>query len=263
MIDGVLPGRLTVGRGYDTVRPRGVPEWLMLLTVGGLGRLRPAGSRSWVELPPGSIVAYRPHVPQEYGTAPSPGSWDVLWAHVHPRADWLPLLEWSPCAPGIGRLDLSPVIAERVAAAFTRAVAHHRTGLGDARAFAMNALEEALLWCGSDNPTGGTDTVVRAVLEHVSTHLDEPHTLGSLAAVAGVSPSHLGRTIKAATGSSVMAAVERVRMDAARELLDHTDLTAAQVAARVGYADPLYFSRRFRRDTGLSPRAWRHRTSAP
>jgi AraC family transcriptional regulator of arabinose operon len=261
VIDGVLPGRLSVGLGFDTVRPRGVPEWLIMLTVGGRGRLRPATSGDWIELPPRSIVAYRPQVPQEYGTAPSPGTWDVLWMHVHPRADWLPLLEWAPCAPGIGRLDLSAVIAERVQVALTRAVAHHLTGLGQSRALAMNAVEEGLLWSGSENPLGGrTDTAVLAVLEHLGTHLGAPHSLTSLAAVAGVSPSHLGRAVKEATGLSVMAVVERMRMDAARELLDHTGLTAAQVAARVGYPDPLYFSRRFRRDSGLPPRAWRRRT---
>lgn len=262
-VEGVLPGRLTVGRGYDTVRPHGLPEWLIVLTIGGRGGLRPAGSRGWLELPPRSIVAFRPEVPQEYGTFPGAPSWDLLWTHVLPRADWLPLLEWTQCAPGIGRLDLSPVVSARVQTAFTRAVGHHLAGLRQARAFAMNALEEALLWCASENPRCGmTDTTLMTVLEHVSTHLDAPHTLSSLATVAGVSPSHLGRTIKATTGASVMAAVERVRLDAARELLDHTDLTAAQVAARVGYRDPLYFSRRFRRDTGLSPRAWRRRTDA-
>ena len=262
-IEGVLPGRLFLVRVYDTIRPRGVPEWLIVLTVAGRGRLRPAGSRTWLDLPIRSIVTYRPGAPQEYGTAPTPGAWEVLWAHVLPPAGWLRLLEWPQCAPGIGRLDLSPVIAARVQAALSRAVAHHVAGLGQARALAMNAVEEALLWCDAENPGSDTTHVaVRAVVEHVSTHLDAPHSLASLAAVVGVSPSQLGRTIKAATGASVMTNVERVRMDVARELLDHTELTASQVADRVGYSDPLYFSRRFRHATGLSPRAWRHRDPA-
>lgn len=260
VVAGVLPGRLTVGPGYDTVRSHGLAEWLIMLTIGGRGRLRPAGA-AWVDLGPRSIVAYRPGTPQDYGTAVDATSWDVLWAHLHPRPDWLPLLEWPTCAAGIGRLDLSPLIAERTRAALERAVAHHVTGLGQARPLAMNAVEEALLWCDAENPRSDpTDATLRAVLEHVSAHMDAPHTLASLAAVTGMSPSHLGRTIRATTGTSVMAAVERIRMDAARELLAHTDLTVTQVAARVGYPDPLYFSRRFRRDAGISPRIWRLRS---
>lgn len=262
VVAGVLPGRLDVGPGYDTVRPHGLTDWLIMLTTGGTGRLRPAGG-TWTELAPRSIVAYRPGTAQDYGTAKGAAGWDVLWAHLQPRPDWLPLLEWPTCAPGIGRLELTPLIAERAQAALTRAVAHHVTGLGQARALAMNAVEEALLWCASENPHGGsTDATLLAVVEHVSANLDAPHTLASLAVVAGVSPSHLGRTIRATTGTSVMAAVERIRMDAARELLAHTDLSVTQVAARVGYPDPLYFSRRFRRGAGMSPRAWRLRPGA-
>ncbi len=259
VFDGVLPGRLDVGRDYGTLRTRGVPEWLMLLGVRGQGRLRPAGAADWLTLPPRSIVAYRPGVRHEYGTDPEVGSWELLWAHVHPRVDWLALLDWPTCAPGIARLDLSPLIAGRVEAALLRAVTHHRAGLAQARALAMNAVEEALLWCASARPHAGTDAAAIAVVEHISSHLDARHDLRSLASVAGLSTSQLNRTMRASTGDSAMAVVERIRMDAARELLAHTGLSVAQVASRVGYADPLYFSRRFRAAVGVPPREWRGR----
>jgi AraC family transcriptional regulator of arabinose operon len=46
-------------------------------------------------------------------------------------------------------------------------------------------------------------------------------------------------------------------MAAARDLLVSTDLTAEQIAARIGYLDPTYFSRRFRQAHGTSLRTWR------
>ena len=46
-------------------------------------------------------------------------------------------------------------------------------------------------------------------------------------------------------------------MAAARTLLLTTDLSAEAVAARVGYDDPTYFSRRFRTVHGLAPGQWR------
>ena len=47
------------------------------------------------------------------------------------------------------------------------------------------------------------------------------------------------------------------RMSRARQLLDSTTLGIAEVAREVGYDDPLYFSRQFRRTHGMSPRDYR------
>lgn len=50
-----------------------------------------------------------------------------------------------------------------------------------------------------------------------------------------------------------------LRVARARYLLDTTTLTDAEVAAELGYSDPLYFSRLFRRTQGQSPRDYRQR----
>jgi AraC family transcriptional activator of pobA len=50
--------------------------------------------------------------------------------------------------------------------------------------------------------------------------------------------------------------VER-RMAQARRLLVETDLTVGEIASRVGYADPGYFTRLFRRMHGVTPLGWR------
>ena len=49
------------------------------------------------------------------------------------------------------------------------------------------------------------------------------------------------------------------RMAESRRLLADTDVPVAEVARRVGIADPGYFSRLFRRTHGTSPRVWRDR----
>ena len=56
--------------------------------------------------------------------------------------------------------------------------------------------------------------------------------------------------------------VEAQRMEAAPRLLEMTTDPVAEISRRVGFADPLYFARRFRALRGLSPSAHRarHRT---
>jgi AraC family transcriptional activator of pobA len=67
----------------------------------------------------------------------------------------------------------------------------------------------------------------------------------------------LARTLSGLTGRSTKELVtERVMVEAARQLR-YTDLTVGEIAFRVGFTDPLYFSRAFKRQTGASPQAYR------
>lgn len=123
---------------------------------------------------------------------------------------------------------------------------------------ASNAVEEALLWCDTQNPLHGAfDRRLMAALEYLGSHLSEPMTVNSLARVAGMSSSRLAHLATAQLGVSLMRYVEERRLDLARQLLDLTDLSVGQIARQVGFSDPLYFSHRFRRATELSPSGYR------
>ncbi|MEV6622377.1 AraC family transcriptional regulator [Amycolatopsis sp. NPDC051106] len=69
----------------------------------------------------------------------------------------------------------------------------------------------------------------------------------------GVTPGHLTEAVKAATGRTAAQLLREARIREAQRFLLRTDLTVRQVATRVGFADPAYFCRFFRRETGLSP----------
>ena len=78
-----------------------------------------------------------------------------------------------------------------------------------------------------------------------------------LAAIVGMSPSHLSALFRNATGGGPAAFHTSLKMGRARTLLDTTSLPISDVATAVGYADPLYFSRQFRRLHGVNPSAYR------
>ena len=86
-----------------------------------------------------------------------------------------------------------------------------------------------------------------------ASHHDARHYADALA----VPGPALARTLSALTGRSTKELVtERVMAEAAR-LLRYTDLTVGEVSFRVGFTDPLYFSRAFKRQTGSPPQAYR------
>ena len=71
------------------------------------------------------------------------------------------------------------------------------------------------------------------------------------------------KALSQATGKTTKELIlDRVMVEAAR-LLRFTDLTVGQIAAQVGFTDPLYFSRAFKRQRGESPQAFREKSMHP
>ncbi|MFL4906406.1 AraC family transcriptional regulator [Streptomyces sp. MMS24-I2-30] len=82
-------------------------------------------------------------------------------------------------------------------------------------------------------------------------------TVGECAARLGVTPGYLTQAVRAATGRSPGRLLIEARTYQAQQLLAHTQLSVRQIAARTGFADPAYFCRFFRRETGTSPGTFR------
>lgn len=82
------------------------------------------------------------------------------------------------------------------------------------------------------------------------------------ATALAITPGHLNRICRAATGTNATHHIETARMTEASRLLAFTQLSVAEIGYRLGYEDPPYFSRRFRIATGETPSAYRARFGA-
>jgi AraC family transcriptional activator of pobA len=91
----------------------------------------------------------------------------------------------------------------------------------------------------------------------IEVHFLEHWRVADYARALSVSPTHLSRLTRAATGESSLRLIEARTMREARRHLAYTHLSIATVAYAMGYADPAYFTRVFTQDAGLSPRAFR------
>lgn len=96
-----------------------------------------------------------------------------------------------------------------------------------------------------------------AAMAHVEANLSGRLTLASLAAFAGVSESALCRAFRSRVGQSPIEYVLSRRIARSFPLLASTNGNIAEVAAQVGFSDPSYFSRQFRRYVGVSPSEYR------
>lgn len=123
-------------------------------------------------------------------------------------------------------------------------------------------LVAALLWeciTGSSTARARTEqsSLSRRFLQRV---LREPHarmTVSSCAAELGVTSGYLTECVVADTGATPGRILRTAVAREAQRLLSGTELSAAQISARLRFSEPSYFSRFFRREVGRTPTAYR------
>ncbi|GAA4491427.1 AraC family transcriptional regulator [Microbacterium panaciterrae] len=100
---------------------------------------------------------------------------------------------------------------------------------------------------------------IRAAQDYLRTNLSRPVRPHELARAVNLSSSHFASLFRQATGTNVLDYVRGLRMARARELLLTTNDSVSLIASTVGYSDPFYFAREFRRVNGTPPTEFRKR----
>ena len=95
------------------------------------------------------------------------------------------------------------------------------------------------------------------LLEWIRSHLNEPLTIDRLADEAAMSPRHFSRAFTAETGLTPAKAVERLRVEAARERVESSSDPIDRIGDAVGFSDPERMRRAFVRAFGQPPQALR------
>ena len=105
------------------------------------------------------------------------------------------------------------------------------------------------------------DATTARILKFVTEHIDTPDMkIDDIADAMGMSRSVLYTKIKQQLGMTPIDFVRHVRIMRACELLKNTDESLSSVAFAVGFSDPKYFSKVFKRETGIVPTEYRERT---
>jgi len=256
-VEDLIGGEFTRRTEYSTVRQEGRKDWLLLYTVAGCGRLMTA--RGPVRLPKKHALIYSPKEPQHYGTDPDTGRWHLLFSPFVPRASELALLDLPRGRHGLQLIDAS-ACSRALEAALRRLYRQRNRDLACDIGWAYHALEEALLLlaeAAATRPESAWDPRLREAVGLLGEQLANPPSTPQLAASVGLSVSRLNQLFNQTLGMPARQYAETLRLRHARELLRRTQLRVGEVAEACGYDDPLYFSTRYRKVHGHSPRAER------
>ena len=114
----------------------------------------------------------------------------------------------------------------------------------------------------SANGTSGS-LLVDLVMAMVQRDPAVPYTEAGIAAAASVTPHHFATHFQQHAGTTFRSFLLARRIGRAQALLRDPRLDVAEVGERSGFSDPAYFVRRFQRETGCTPLAWRAANGGP
>ncbi|MBR4653563.1 MAG: helix-turn-helix domain-containing protein [Kiritimatiellae bacterium] len=101
--------------------------------------------------------------------------------------------------------------------------------------------------------------ILKPVTEYAQAHYAESITLERLAEVIHTTPSNFRRHFTQTFGISPGRYLTTIRLNAARNLLEATDLPIAAIAAETGFFDQSHLSKTFKRERGVTPGEYRRR----
>ena len=176
----------------------------------------------------------------------------------YPRVDWQPerfVTESGRvfCGGGVySAIDLSLYLVERYCG--------HESAVETAKAL---LLETPRIWqsgYGTAPPRSGhDDDAIQTAQAWLLRNFKQEVQVTDLAARVGMSPRNFARRFTSAAGETPLAYLHRLRIDAARQLLETRPKSIADVSRAVGYEDVSFFRTLFKRHTGSPPRAYRSR----
>ncbi len=250
----LVAGRITGGVGLPVGTTRRHATWGLTFVTAGTGRYRDASHDETIAA--GTLVLVHPGHPHWYGA--DQGGWDELFVvfdgvvfELARRRGALspdrPLLHGLPVARWRHRLAH---FAERTRPADVDG--------RDAEALdLLAALLEAASSATRSRAAHDAAGWLRRSLERLEADLADPLDLRGVAADVAMPYETWRRRFRAETGRSPYAHRAARRLAAATDLLVHTGLGVREIAAATGFSDERHLIRRFREDTGLTPRAFR------
>jgi transcriptional regulator GlxA family with amidase domain len=106
------------------------------------------------------------------------------------------------------------------------------------------------------------DAIIGRCQEWIAQHYHEPAPVNAMIRLSGLAERSFKRRFQQSTGMSPLEYVHTLRLEEAKHLLETSDHSIETIAAEVGYEDPGFFTRLFRRQVNMTPAMYRKRFSA-
>ena len=238
-------------------RPTGSYDHILIFCTGGRGWIEIDGREQTVQTNEGFLIPA--HIPHTYGADPD-NPWQNYWVHFQGKqsGDFVKLIcKGEP--PSLFHLSEPQEIIAGLEHLYQHMSHVHTSSMLLAASGILSLLLCTIqLRCQSaTGKLGSAEESIDKTIDFMAGNLGHRFSLKDLARQAGMSPNHYGALFKERHQDTPLNYFNRLKIQKACELLTTTDLRIHQVGELLGFEDPYYFSRLFKKIMGLSPRAYR------
>lgn len=259
LVAGLTP--IIEGDELDFVidRPNGMKGYIINLTSKGEGTVF-SGDKTF-HVRQGDLLLFPPDTPHFYQRKADSASWFHRWIYFRPRAFWNEWLHWQEALHGVYvTRDLEASVVDSIENLFIDIEYTAKSDLPYRNDLAINLLEQLLIRCKTVQPdvvSKPLDPRIIQAINYMTQHLNQDFSLDELATYTCLSPSRLGHLFRDEMKMTITQWRDDQRISRAKQLLVTTHYSVNHISRLVGYADPLYFSRVFKRKSGVSPKQYR------
>lgn len=244
-----------------TIRPGGRPDYQLLYIASGRTLFMKDGANdgsSYFEVAAGNMILYRPHEYQQYiyYLEDKP---EVYWVHF--TGNEVERLLAETCFSLNGTFDENRILYTGISSGYQQLFLSmiREVQLPRPCCEELSALyfKELLCLIRRQRTEGANKPQIQKDMEHAAHFFHENFTkeivIDEYARALHMSTCWFIRSFKRYVGMPPGQYLTSIRISKAKELLESTGYTVSEIGGIVGYENPLYFSRIFKKQTGLSP----------
>lgn len=123
----------------------------------------------------------------------------------------------------------------------------------------LSQLEEGLCLAFAGKKKGQQNTFTKLCCQYINEHVHEKIFLQDIADTLGISPNYLSQLFKKSMNVGVSEYINMQKIEESKKLLRETTLKIYEISERLGYESSFYFSKVFKKITGISPKEYRSR----
>ncbi|WKS99177.1 arabinose operon transcriptional regulator AraC [Gallibacterium salpingitidis] len=240
-------------------RPNGMKGYILNLTTQGMGYIY--SGKEYFSVKKGDLILFPPHIIHNYQRHPEMESWYHRWIYFRPRGYWKDFLQWEENIDGILLTrNIDQQSYHCIEKLFIDVEEQSKSTQSYSTELAENYLEQLLIRCKRLQPASFSRKIDARILQAINYMMDDikqDYSINEIAAHVYLSPSRLIHLFSQEMGMSILKWRDDQRINYAKQLLFTTNIPIGAISRNVGFTDPLYFSRVFKKKVGVSPKVFR------